>query len=92
MSRPRLDRATKRTRELEASELRAAKIARRQSRREAKEQGVDYREQHIGHPATIDPTEGMAAPEQFPSAWPQAPEPVAGVARTLSRGLPDAAE
>jgi len=26
--------------------------------------------------------------EQFPSAWPDAPEPVAGVGRTLSRGLP----
>jgi hypothetical protein len=24
--------------------------------------------------------------EQFPSLWPDAPEPVAGVARTLSRG------
>jgi hypothetical protein len=24
---------------------------------------------------------------QFPSAWPDAPEPVAGVDRTLSRGL-----
>jgi hypothetical protein len=25
--------------------------------------------------------------EQFPSNWPDAPEPVAGVARTLSRGV-----
>ncbi len=32
-------------------------------------------------------TQGSPDEEQFPSAWPDAPEPVAGVARTLSRGL-----
>jgi len=26
--------------------------------------------------------------EQFPSAWPDAPEDLKGIARTLSRGLP----
>jgi hypothetical protein len=45
------------------------------------------REEKAGHLAARKDARHLDA-GQFPSRWPDAPEPVAGVARTLSRGMP----
>lgn len=64
----------KHDREMELCERKRAKAARRQERRRP--------ERHLGQPSNFDPTI-----DQFPSAWPDAPELLDGVARTLSRGM-----
>jgi hypothetical protein len=62
------------------AERRAARLARKTQR------AAENR--HQGKVGLVDPTEG--AIEQFPSAFPSAPPAYDGIARTLSRGLPDA--
>jgi len=62
------------------AERRAARLARKAQR------AAENR--HQGKVSPVDPTAGMV--EQFPSAFPSAPPAYDGIARTLSRGLPDA--
>jgi hypothetical protein len=62
------------------AERRAARLARKAQR--------TAENRHQGKVSPVDPTEGMV--EQFPSAYGEdLPEAVQGVARVLSRGLPD---
>ena len=61
------------------AERRAARLARKAQR------AAENR--HQGKVSPVDPTEGVI--EQFPSVFPNMHESVAGIARTLSRGLVD---
>ena len=81
--RPAADYRSKKEREDARAARRAMKVAKRELRRDAKLAAEPWR----GHESATDPTAGMDRNGQFQSAWPDPPEPVAGVARTLSRGL-----